>query len=76
MTSLRTRVDALEAGSGGMPRLLISWLPSDCKSESATVAGKTYAQSIDESREQFRDRLGRALVESRQGFAFIQETSP
>jgi hypothetical protein len=72
--NLAKRVEALEAQRNpGLELILISWLPSEGRRESATYAGTTYVQGADESRDRFRERLGASVHAAGATFLFVDE---
>jgi hypothetical protein len=74
MSTLRSRIDALEAkGGSGLVLLCISWLPTDGKRETATYDGTTYTQEPSETRDRFRERLRGALKDGRTSFLFVDQ---
>jgi len=72
--NLAKRVEALEAKRNpGLEMILISWLPSEGRREIAYYAGTTYVQEPDESRDQFRERLGAVVHAAGARFLFVDE---
>jgi hypothetical protein len=73
MSTLSKRIDALEsAGAGGLKLVLISWLGHGGR-ETATYEGVPYTQAHDESAEDFRARLAKALENGKCSFVWVSE---
>jgi hypothetical protein len=73
MSTLKGRVEALEArGAGELCLVLISWLPSGGR-ETATYDGMTYTQEPGESAETFRTRLAESLEHTGCRFLWVSE---
>jgi hypothetical protein len=73
MHALKKRIESLEERQeGGLVLMAISWLPGGGR-ETATYGGVTYTQAADESQEEFRDRLGKALQHGKQRFVWVSE---
>jgi hypothetical protein len=72
--NLAKRIEALEARRDpGLQLILISWMPAEGRRETATYAGTTYVQEQNETREQFRVRLGERVRAAGARFLFVDE---
>lgn len=72
MSTLRSRVAALEGSGDGLVLLLVAALPGE-ERETATYAGVAYTQGHAETREQFRGRLAERLRHGRKRFICVSE---
>ena len=73
MSTLSSRIDALEAKDCRLVLLCISWLPTDGMRETASYEGTTYTQEPSETRDQFRQRLSDALKDGVTKFLWVDE---